>query len=82
MAIIANLNVKSLLPYLIKERLLTRDEQEHLESKLPYDQSCYLLSILQRKGNDGFKRFLKCLKEEKEHLGHEYLADHLSSLKN
>lgn len=76
--IIANLNVKTLLPHLIKERLLTLDEQEQLESKLPYDQSRYLLRILQRKGKGGFKLFLKCLKEEKEHLGHEYLAGCLS----
>ena len=80
MAIIANLNVKTLLPHLIKERLLTLDKQEQLESMSSYDQSRYLLRILQRKGNSGFKRFLKCLKEEKEHLGHEYLANCLSRL--
>ena len=77
-AIIANLNVKTLLPYLIKECLLTLNEQEQLESKLPYDQSLYLLRILQRKGSSGYRRFIKCLKEEKEHLGHEYLVDCLS----
>ena len=77
--IIAHLNVKTLLPYLIKECLLTLDEQEQLQSKwlTACDQSHHLLLILQRKGNsgNGFKRFLKCLKEEKEHLGHKYLAD-------
>ena len=39
----------------------------------------FLLNVLPTKGEGDFKRFLKCLKEETEHSGHQNLFWHLES---
>ena len=74
--IIQCLNMRALLPHLLEKGLLTDYEWENLEKLTAHEQSEYfILRILPRKGEEGFKRFLECLRAEKEHLGHHSLAD-------
>ena len=40
----------------------------------------FLLSILPSKGENALECFIKCLEEEKEHLGHVELAAQMKSL--
>ena len=70
------LNVNALLPHLDRKRLLTPSENEILYSMrtTPIEQASYLLRILPGKGENGFKLFLECLRDEKDHLGHEDLV--------
>ena len=74
--IIEYLNVNALLPHLDEKCLLTRSESEVLYSMRmrPREQARHLLRILPGKGKDGFKLFLECLHDEKDHLGHKDLA--------
>ncbi len=72
------LNVRSLLPYLYEQELLTSDEYETLKMGTRNEQNQSLLHILPSKGEHACKRFLKCLTQAKEHLGHAQLATLLS----
>ena len=76
--IIGMLNARVLEPLLIQKGLLTPDEREELESRGYYDQNKYLLRILPRKGENSFKLFLECLREEKTHMGHEDIVKWLN----
>ena len=80
--LVDHLDVKVLLPHLIQKGLLTRCEIEQLtlrrDQKGAYEQTTYFLdNILQTKGECGLEIFLECLKEEKEHMGHTFLAAYL-----
>ena len=70
--------MRMLLPHLLEKGLVSPYEHDTLDRMVPYDQNMYLLRILPGKGKDSFKRFLECLKDEKEHLGHKDLATCLS----
>ena len=73
--IIDNMNVWALLPNLMEKGLLTREEREQIEAKTTdYDRNCFVYSKLYTKGEEGFKRFLQCLRDEHEHLGHKDLV--------
>ena len=56
------LNVERILPYLLQERMVTRDEYEEL-MKLgsSREKRQRLLLILPRKGKDHFVKFFHCL---------------------
>ena len=71
-----NLNVKALLPHLIEKGLLARWERERIESwsKSEYELNSFVLNVLYHKREEGFKRFLQCLRDENEHLGHKELV--------
>ena len=77
--IIEYLDVTSLLPHLWQKHLLTPTERDVLDSMraTPHEQNRYLIKILPGKGESGFKRFLECLRNDKDHLGHEDLLKHL-----
>lgn len=73
-----NVNLDALLPDLIKNSLLTLSESQELQCYKEMHRrqnQHFLLNVLPRKGRNGFKLFMKCLKAEKEHLGHRYLAE-------
>lgn len=72
------MNVQSLLPYLQAQELLTTHEYEKLtqavHSKTQSEQNHCLLRILPTKGEHAFERFLTCLAQADEHLGHQQLV--------
>lgn len=74
--IISCLNVNELLPHLDKKRLLTPNERDTLDNMYTTrrEKARYLLRILPGKGENGFRLFLECLRDEKHHLGHEDLV--------
>ena len=80
--IIQNLNMETILPHLVKNGLLTQTEYEHIyrDREMPTRQNSYfVLNVLPRKGESGFKMFLESLKAtEKDHLGHQDLVKLLS----
>lgn len=67
--------MEMLATHLIEKGLLTSGEYEELNSRSTnWKQNKYfVLDVLPKKGKEGFKRFLECLKDEKEHLGHQDL---------
>ena len=70
------INLQSLFPYLIREKLLTLDEQEMLlNTQFTRTQHILkLLALLEKKGKYGYKSFLKALEEEPDHSGHKELV--------
>ena len=67
-----------LVPHLVEKKLLTKNEYHELNTCPSWKQSeYYILKILPTKGEDGWKKFLECLKEEEEHSGHQ---DHFQLL--
>ena len=62
----------SLVPYLNRHSLLTDDEQELLLNTqfTEKERILKLLALVEKKGTDGFRRFLKALEDEPEHTGH------------
>ena len=77
--IMQNVNMEMLTPHLIQNELITRSEYERIAGVSPWEQSQYfVLKVLPSKGQGGFERFLKCLQEEKEHLGHQDLVQLLT----
>lgn len=79
--IIQSLNMEMLTPHLLQNDLLAPPEYQQLDALgTSWKQAKYfLLNVLPTKGQDGFKRFMKCLKEEKEHSGHQDIFRRLES---
>ena len=66
-------NWMNILPLLIREQLLTDEEEAHLFSDRNPDNTKGLYFYrrwLPTKGPGAYLKFLKCLGEEKNHLGH------------
>ena len=72
--IINSLKMEMLVPHLVEKRLLTKNEYHELNTYPSWKQSeHYVLKILPTKGEDGWKKFVECLKEEEEYSGHQDL---------
>ena len=67
-------NISELCLHLVKEGLLNHEEKEYLESgALDANKISRVIDSLKEKEN-GFSKFLACVKHEKSHLGHTYIA--------
>ena len=67
-------NISELCPHLIAEGLLNHEEKEYLESRaIDVHKISRVLDSLKEKEN-GFTKFLTCVKNETSHLGHIYIA--------
>jgi len=78
------LDFATLVPVLNKYHLLTRDDKYTLVNRLipPTERANALVyMMLPSKGPEAFNLFLKCLQEEKEHMGHQALAKKLNAPK-
>ena len=67
---------KFLVPYLTSKRLIDDDSAEFLlsDTRMRQEKGVYFYYlVLPHKGHDAYSRFYECLKNEKEHLGHESL---------
>jgi len=74
------LDFPTLVRVLNQHHLLTRDDNYTLLNRLipPTERANALVyMILPSKGPEAFNLFLKCLQEEKEHMGHQALAKEL-----
>ena len=71
------LNLTALIPVLNKYNLLTLNDNYVLLNYLvsPMERANALIyQILPSKGPGAFKKFITCLQEETEHIGHQELA--------
>ena len=70
------LNPDELMPQLSKEMLLDFNEKSVLlaDSKSTYEKSRYILQCLEAKDPSAYSKFLNCIKAERNHMGHEYIA--------
>ena len=76
--IIRNLNLMSILPHLNALSLLTEAENEEMQLRVPeYDKIVKLVTILAKKGEEGFHRFLAALERASDHLTHSVIAETL-----
>ena len=68
------LNVKCLIPQLIEKRLITSDESSslHDESRVKFN-TLRLFTMMESKGPTAFYLLVKCIGDEKEHIGHSEL---------
>ena len=77
------LDVNTILPYMNRYQLLTRDENEKLTN--PYtttsDKVNYLVEILPRKGNGWLDKFILCLDDSTEGTGHSKIIEELKHAK-
>lgn len=67
------INLSELIPYLNRQELLTSKENEVLldSAVTDHDRLLKLLNIIENKGHRGYEKFLRGLKEETSHMGHE-----------
>ena len=74
-----DVNMMTLLPYLQKHHLVTRDEEHRLTSMLYSSvvKSQMFLGYLQHKGRESLQKFLCSLNLARDHIGHERIADKL-----
>ena len=75
------LDLTTLVPVLNRHHLLTQSENYDLLNRLisPIERANALVyTMLPSKGPEAFVLFIKCLQEEKEHVGHQELAKQLS----
>ena len=80
--IIKDLNMEMLVPHLMQKKLLTMNEYHELITCPSWKRSeHFILKVLPTKGEEGFKQFMECLKDEDEHLGHQHLFQLLESYK-
>ena len=75
-----HVNMNSLIPYMNKYGILTRNERFYLNdlTKSPSDKVTYLLNVLDLKDDKTVRNFVKALKEEKQHPGHLVLCSLLA----
>ena len=76
------LDLKTLVPILHNHSLLTSTDYYYLTNNLipPLERANQLVhSILPSKGPGAFTLFVKCLQEEKEHMGHQELVKIITS---
>ena len=73
--LIDHIDIMSLLPYLMKHQLLTSNDQYVFANDMltPSDRAERLLMSIKVKGQEGYDKFVACLEEEQEHLGHHHL---------
>ena len=78
----ANLNMVTLLPYLLQHHLVTRNEEHHLSILLhsPSEKAQLLLGYLKTKGDERLQRVLCCLNLAHDHIGHKEVADKLKQI--
>ena len=78
---VKRLKLLSLVPYLNRYHLLTEDESEQLQNNhlTENDRIMKLISLLKRKGLEGYQKFLQALEEEPEHLGHKEVLQALKT---
>lgn len=59
----------------MKHQLLSSTDQYVLSNDYltPSDRAERLLMSIKVKGQDGYDKFVTCLKEEQEHMGHHHL---------
>ena len=70
------LSVKYLLPHLLQAGLLTPDEAASLsEDKRPNSSALSLLQIMSTKGPTAHGILVECIRDEKQHSGHEELYE-------
>ena len=70
-----HLDLPALIPQLNAHHLLTPGQAEHLSNEY-YSHSqrvVKLLEYIQKKGLEGYKRFLQAIEEETTHIGHKEL---------
>jgi len=69
------INIKTLVPYLNKYKILTLVERQQLLNMQTTreEKVDLLIKILESKSGEGKENFLKALKEAHEHTGNEYL---------
>ncbi len=67
------LSIDALIPYLNQQQLLTDDENDILLNLFLSNRTrvLKLLQFIERKGDEGFQRFLKAVADEPEHMGHK-----------
>jgi len=70
------INLKCLVPYLNRYKILTKSDRFYLNNPLtsPDEKMTYLLSTLDEKSTESLHNFLRALKEEPEHTGHQELC--------
>ena len=71
------LDIDTLIPLLNKYHLLTQANMYDLQNRMvpPTERASALVyHILPSKGPEAFTLFVKCLQEEREHLGHQTLV--------
>ena len=75
------INLNSLYPWLMEYFLLTPGESEHLLNvHIGENQRIFnLLGFMEKKGAEGYKLFLRAIRKETEHKGHEELYKMLVS---
>lgn len=75
---LANLTV--LLPHLKSYGLLSHEESQYLNNDLHTEQNRLrkLLEYMENKGQEGCKKLLKAIAEEKTHIGHQQLYQRLT----
>ena len=75
------INLPELVPYLNRHELLTNRENDILQNSLVphHDRVLNLLRIIEKKGRDGYEKFLQALKEETSHLGHRQVVNILTA---
>ena len=79
----SSLNIRAILPYLITNGLITREERDVLLKDCHTDdyKINQLMTWLPKKGPDVTKKLIKCLEESSEGTGHGALAKKVQSLK-
>ena len=79
--IVQNLNLMSILPHLNANSLLTEAENQEmlLTGVTENDKIMRLVSILVKKGEEGFHRFLAALEAASDHPTHKTIAEALIS---
>ena len=75
------INLPELVLYLNRHEVLTDRENEILRNSMVphHDRVLSLLSFVEKKGPDGYEKFLQALKEETFHMGHREVVKILTA---
>ena len=77
--LVEHINLMSLLPHLNAQQLLSDAENEEMQLRhvTEHDRIIRLLTIIRKKGERGFRKFLVALEQASDHTPHHEIVERL-----
>lgn len=79
--IVAHLNPSTILPRMFQNGVFSQQElKKILDCNDVSDKVMHMISILHRKGQDGYRDFFSALRHDQEHKPHKTIGEELDEL--
>ena len=79
--VVAHLNPTPILPRMVQNKVFSLEElKQILDRNDASEKAMYMISLLHRKGKDGYREFFSALRHDQEHKPHKNIGEELDKL--